>query len=40
MYTNFHLYVAIILSALCTAAAIETLHWIKDRKREKELEGK
>lgn len=35
MYTTFHLYVAIILSALSTAAVSETLHWIKDRKKEK-----
>lgn len=36
MYTNIHLYVAIILSSLSTAAVSETLHWFKDRKKEKE----
>lgn len=33
MYSTFDLLVAIILSALSTAACSETLHFIKDRKK-------
>ncbi len=35
MYTNIHIIVAIVLSSFVTAAVNETLHWIKDRKKEK-----
>lgn len=35
MHTTFQLIVAITLTAFVTAAACETLHFIKDRKKEK-----
>lgn len=35
MYTYTELVVAVLLSSLITAAIQETLHWIKDRKKEK-----
>lgn len=34
MHTTFQLIVAITLTAFVTAAACETMHWIKDRRRK------
>lgn len=35
MYSTIHIIVAIILSSFISAAVCETMHWLKDRKKEK-----
>lgn len=35
MYSTIHIIVAVVLTAFVTAAVSETMHWLKDRKKEK-----